>query len=113
MVDIDGWHVCDLITPLFFNDNMELHNLIHKRLILPYLTDSFHPSLIEEYTVGLLMDLQKQDGGIRPILCGQVHLVKGKTRGQQEDPLEMLIFTLTTLHLTFVLKVPGGPGDQS
>ncbi len=39
-----------------------------KRLILPYLTDSFHPSLIEEYAGGLLMDLQKQDGGIRPIL---------------------------------------------
>ena len=51
---------------------MELHNLFHKRLILPYLTGSFHPSLIEEYTVGLLMDLQKQDGGIRPILCGEI-----------------------------------------
>ena len=70
MVDIDGSR--DLITPLFFNDNMELHNLFHKRLILPYLTGSFHPSLIEEYTVGLLMDLQKQDGGIHPILCGEI-----------------------------------------
>ncbi len=39
----------DLIAPLFFNDNTELHNLIRKRLILPYLTGSFHPSLIEEY----------------------------------------------------------------
>ena len=38
MVDIDGWHARDLIAPLFFNDNMELHNLIRKRLILPYLT---------------------------------------------------------------------------
>ncbi len=51
---------------------MELHNLIRKRLILPYLTGSFHPSLIEEYSVGLLMILQKQDGGIRPILCGEI-----------------------------------------
>ena len=47
---------------------MELHNLIRNRLILPYLTDSFHPSFIEEYADGLLMDLQKQDGGIHPIL---------------------------------------------
>ncbi len=56
---------------------MELHNLIRKRLrdllfILPYLTGSFHSSLIEEYTDGLLMDLQKQDGGIHPILCGEI-----------------------------------------
>jgi hypothetical protein len=49
MVDIDGWHARDIITPLFFNDNMEQHNLMRKRLILPYLTGSFHPSLIEEY----------------------------------------------------------------
>ena len=34
MVDIDGWHVRDLIDLLFFNDNMELHNLIRKSLIL-------------------------------------------------------------------------------
>ena len=53
---------------LFFNDNMELHNLMRNRLILPYLTGSFHPSLIEEYPGGLLMALQKQDGGIHPIL---------------------------------------------
>ena len=50
----------------------ELHNLIRKRLILPYHTGSFHPSFIEEYADGLLMDLQKQDGGIRPILCGEI-----------------------------------------
>ena len=70
MVDIDGWHARDLIAPLFFffKDNMELHNLIRQRLILPYLTGSFHQSLIEEYAGGLLMALQKQDGGIRPIL---------------------------------------------
>ena len=55
MVDIDGWHARDIIAPLFFNDNMELHNLMCKRLILPYLTGSFHPSLIEEYAGGLLM----------------------------------------------------------
>jgi hypothetical protein len=41
-------------------------------LILPYLTGSFHPSFIEEYAGGLLMALQKQDGGIRPILCGEI-----------------------------------------
>ncbi len=64
--------MCDIIDPLFFNDNMELHNLMSKRLILPYLTGSFHPSLIEEYAVGLLLTLQKQDGGIRPILCGEI-----------------------------------------
>ena len=48
------------------------HNLIHKSLILSYLTGSFQPSFIEEYTGGLLMVLQKQDGGIRPILCGEM-----------------------------------------
>ena len=51
---------------------MELHNIIRKRRILPYLTGSFHPSLIEEYAGGILMALQKQDGGIRPILCGEI-----------------------------------------
>jgi len=30
---------------------------------------------------------------------GQVHLAKGKTVGQQGDPLEMLIFNLTIHHL--------------
>ncbi len=50
----------------------ELHTLIRKRLILPYLTGSFHPSFIEEYAGGLLMALQKPDGGIRPILFGEV-----------------------------------------
>ena len=45
----------------------DLHNLIRKYLILPYLTGSFHPSFIEEYGVGLLMDLEKQDGVIHPI----------------------------------------------
>jgi hypothetical protein len=72
MTDIHGWHVWDIITPLCFNDNTELHNLIRKRLILPYLTGSFHPSFIEEYAGGLLMDLQKQDGGILPILWGEI-----------------------------------------
>jgi hypothetical protein len=72
MPDIDGWHARDLIAPVFFNYNTELHNLIRKRLILPYLTGSFHPSFIERYAGGILMTLQKQDGGIRPILCGEV-----------------------------------------
>ena len=49
MVDIEGRHARDLIAPLFFNDNTDLHNLIRKRFILPYLTGSFHPSFIEEY----------------------------------------------------------------
>ncbi len=30
---------------------------------------------------------------------GQVHLVKGKPGGMEGDPLEMLVFNLTTLHL--------------
>ena len=51
MADIDGWHARDLIAPLFFSNNTDLHNLIRKRLILPYITVSFHPSFIEEYTV--------------------------------------------------------------
>ncbi len=68
MSDIDGLHVRELIVPLFFNDNTELHNLIRRCLILPYLSGSFHSSFIEEYTGGLLMDLQKPDGGILPIL---------------------------------------------
>ena len=66
MVDIDGWHAQDIIAPLFFNDNTDLHILI-----LPYLTGSFHPSFIEEYG-GLLMAVEKQDGGIRPMLCGEI-----------------------------------------
>ncbi len=37
MPDVYGWHARDLIAPLFFNDNTELHNLIRRRLILPYL----------------------------------------------------------------------------
>jgi hypothetical protein len=61
-----------LLPPFFFNDNTELHNLIRTCLILPYLIGSFHPSFIEEYAAGLLMDLQKQDGGIHPILCGEM-----------------------------------------
>jgi hypothetical protein len=72
MTDIDGWHARDIIAPLFFNDNTDLHNLIRKRLILPYLTGSFHPSFIEEYAGGLLMVLERQDGDIRPILCGEI-----------------------------------------
>ena len=72
MADIDDWHTWDLITPLIFNDNTELHNLIRKCLILPYLTGSFEPSFIEEYAVGLLMALQTQNGDIRPILCGEI-----------------------------------------
>jgi hypothetical protein len=49
-----------------------LHTLIRKRLILPYLTGSFHPSFIEEYGDGLLMVFQKPDGVIHHILCGEV-----------------------------------------
>ena len=48
MADIDGWHARDIIAPFFLNENTDLHNLIRKRLILPYLTGSFHPSFIEE-----------------------------------------------------------------
>ena len=54
---------------------MELHNLIRKSLILPYLTDSFHPSFIDEYADGLLLDLQKQDGGIRDVLLVTILVV--------------------------------------
>ena len=51
MPDIDGWHARDLIAPLFFNGNTELHDLIRKRLILPYLTGSFHPSFMKNMQV--------------------------------------------------------------
>jgi hypothetical protein len=40
--------------------------------VLPYLTGSFHPSFIEKYAGGLLMALQKQDGGLRPIHCAEI-----------------------------------------
>ena len=56
--DSDDRHARDFIVPLSFNDNTDLHCLIRKRLILP--TFAFHPSFIEEYAGGLLMDLQKQ-----------------------------------------------------
>jgi hypothetical protein len=49
-----------ILSPRYFlNDNTDLHNLIRKRLILPCLNGSFHPSSIEEYAGGLLMALQK------------------------------------------------------
>jgi hypothetical protein len=35
MVDIDGLHARDLIAPLFFKDNTDLHCLIRKRLTYP------------------------------------------------------------------------------
>ena len=40
---------------------------------------------------------------------GQVHLAKGKTGGQQRDPLEMLVFNLTIHHLwgRVLSKFPG------
>jgi hypothetical protein len=60
------WHARDIITPSFFNDNTDLHTLIRKRLILPYLTGSFHPSFVEEDAGGLLMALEKQDRNIHP-----------------------------------------------
>jgi hypothetical protein len=72
MADIDGWHARYLIAPLFFNSKTDLLNLIRKCLIPPYLTGSFHPCFIEEYAGGFLMALQKQDGGICPILCGEI-----------------------------------------
>ena len=40
--------------------------------VLSSLTGSFHPSFMEEYAGELLMALQKQDGGLRPILCGEI-----------------------------------------
>ena len=55
-----------------FNDNSDLHYLIRKRLVLRYLTVSFHPSFTEECSDGLLMALQKQDGGLRPILSEEI-----------------------------------------
>jgi hypothetical protein len=44
------------------------HRLIRERLILPSLATSFHAPFIEECAGGLLMALQKPDGGLRPIL---------------------------------------------
>jgi hypothetical protein len=49
VADIDGWNARDITALLFFNDNTDLHNLIRKRLILYYLTGSFHPSFVEEH----------------------------------------------------------------
>ena len=42
---------------------------------------------------------------------GQIHLAKGNTGGQQGDPLEMLVFNLTTLHLwgRTLAKYPQAP----
>jgi hypothetical protein len=45
--------------------------LIRKRLILPYLTVSFHPSVMEEYTDGLLMALQKKMMVFAPSFVGR------------------------------------------
>ncbi len=89
----------DLIVPLFFNDNTELHNLIRRILILPYLTGSFHSSFIEEYTGGLLMVLQKPDGGIRPILCGEIWILCFASLTVNDTPIRnaetsYLLFTI-------------------
>jgi hypothetical protein len=54
VVDIDGWHVRHVISPLFFNDNTDLHNLIRKRLILPYLVGSFHNLLLKNMQADFL-----------------------------------------------------------
>ena len=42
---------------------------------------------------------------------GQLHLTKGTTGGQKGDPLEMLVFNLTTLHLwgRTLAKYPQAP----
>jgi len=48
----------DISAPLFLN--ADIHRLNRERLILPYLTGSFHPTFIEEYAGGLLMPGQKQ-----------------------------------------------------
>jgi hypothetical protein len=45
MPDIDGWHARDLIAPLFFNDNTELHYLIRRRLILSLLLNRLLPPI--------------------------------------------------------------------
>ena len=39
---------------------------------MPWWFVAINPSFIDEYAGGLLMALQKQDGGIRPILCGEI-----------------------------------------
>ncbi len=83
---------------MFFNDNTDLHNLIHKSFILPYLTGSFHPSFIEEYVGGLLMTLeeyvggllmtlQKQNGDIHPILYGEIYFYYESTKRRDLESL--------------------------
>ena len=71
--DVDGWRARETIAFLFARDEPELHALLRKHAILPYLTGDFHITHIEEYAGGLLIALQKPEsvgGGIRPILCG-------------------------------------------
>ena len=71
--DVDGWRAHETISFLFARDEPELHALLRKHAILPYLTGDFHITHIEEYAGGLLIALQKPvsvGGGIRPILCG-------------------------------------------
>ncbi len=71
--DVDGWRARETIAFLFARDEPELHALLRKHAILPYLTGDFHITHIEEYAGGLLIALQKPvsvGGGIRPILCG-------------------------------------------
>ena len=64
LVEIDDWQARDISAPLFLNTNTHIHRLNRERLIIPYLTGSFLPSFIEEYAGGLLMPVQKQDGGL-------------------------------------------------
>jgi hypothetical protein len=57
--------------------------------VITYLT---HPTTLRSYGhVGQKLRYFDWDG--------QVHIAKGKTGGQQGDPLEMLIFNLTVHHI--------------
>ena len=55
---------------MFQNDNTELHELIIKLLILPFLLNEFLPQYAQEVIGGHLMAFMKEGGGLRPLLCG-------------------------------------------
>lgn len=71
--DIDSWLARDLVAPLLCTDDPEFQDLVRDTMVLPFLLGDFHDAHKGEMAGGLLLALQKPDqGGIRPIACGDL-----------------------------------------
>jgi hypothetical protein len=70
--DIDGWRGREHILHLFMNNDTELHHLIFDELIWPYVMGDFLHEFLPELAGGLLFAFLKNNGGLRPLLCGSI-----------------------------------------